>query len=429
MRSDAAATADVAVVGGGFSGVMTAVHLVRRGLSVRLFEPGAEPGRGIAYATRDPVHLLNVPAGKMSAFADQPDHFRSALGLGEGTFARRLDYGAYVAAILADHPAVSAERQAVTALVRDEDGWRLTLADGSLARASAAVLALGNEPPSVPESWDGLPVIANPWSAEARAAIDGLAGEAGEVLLIGTGLTMIDLLLSLEHVGFAGKVVAVSRRGLLPRAHGPADPAPVRLDKLPVGNVLALSRWLRRRSASVGFRAAIDSLRPHSAALWQGWSEAERRRFLRHARPWWDVYRHRIAPEIAAQLDSLLRQGKLEVLAGRLQAHDGGEVQLATRDGPRRLTPRLIVNCTGPNGNVTRTRNPLLRQLLGEGLVAPDPLALGLLTDAEDRAAPRLWALGPLTKGMYWEMTAVPDIRAQAERVAMAITKEHFPHG
>lgn len=427
MRSDAAAP--VAVVGGGFSGVMTAVHLGRLGLPVRLFEPGAEPGRGIAYGTSDPVHLLNVPAAKMSAFADDPDHFRTALGLEEGAFASRGDYGSYVAAILADHHAVRVERQAVVSLEREGEGWRLRLADGRQESASAAVLALGNEPSSVPPAWASLPVIANPWGAEARAAIKSLAGQDGEVLLIGTGLTMIDLVLSLDEVGFAGRIVAVSRRGLLPRAHAPSTPAPVTLADVPKGSVRALARWLREQSAQVGFRAAVDSLRPHTAALWEGWSLEERRRFLRHARPYWDVHRHRIAPEIAERLQLLMEAGRVEILAARLLSHEGSDLLLADRDGTRRLRPRLIVNCTGPNGDLGRTSNPLLRQLLAHGLVATDPLALGLLTDEQDRAGSRLWALGPLTKGMYWEMTAVPDIRAQAERVAMAITKELSSHG
>jgi uncharacterized NAD(P)/FAD-binding protein YdhS len=408
---------------------MTAVHLARRGLVVQLFEPGAEPGRGLAYGTSDPVHLLNVPAAKMSAFADQPDHFRAALSLDAGAFASRRDYGAYVRSILDHHAGIEVQRTAVHRLEREGEGWLLHLADGHKMAAAAVVLALGNEPPSVPDGWSGIPLIANPWSDEARDAIASLRDEDGEVLLIGTGLTMIDVILSLQAAGFRGRTLAFSRRGLLPRAHAASEPVPVAWEELPKGNVLALWRWLRKRSGQVGFRAAVDSLRPHSAGLWQGWPIEQRRRFLRHARPWWDVHRHRIAPEVAARLTHLIDAGRLEVAAGRLARHDGNTAILATRKGQRTVRPWLVVNCTGPLGNIRRTSNPLLRSMLEDGLVSPDLLDLGLAADTDDRVGERLWALGPLTKGMYWEMTAVPDIRTQAERIAVHISKELAPHG
>jgi uncharacterized NAD(P)/FAD-binding protein YdhS len=427
MRSDAART--VAVIGGGFSGTMTAVQLARRGVAVQLFERSPEVGRGVAYGTRDAGHLLNVPAAKMSAFADQPDHFRSALALDAGAFAPRHAYGAYLQAILDAHPSVRVEQRDVRRIERANGKWRLEFGDGGTCAAAAVVLALGNEPPALPPGWEALPIIANPWSEEARAAIARLADEEGNVLLIGTGLTMIDVALSLDDAGFRGRSLAVSRRGLLPRSHEAHEAAPVTQAELPQGKVLALWRWLRRRSAEVGFRAAVDSLRPHSAAIWQGWPLEERRRFLRHARPWWDVHRHRIAPQIGRRLHELVAAGRLEVAAARLARKDRQGLILAGRNGERRVSPRLLVNCTGPLGDVRRSANSLLRSLLEDGLVTADPLGLGLTVDARDRAGVDLWAIGPLTKGMYWEMTAVPDIRTQAERIAVDILKELTPHG
>jgi uncharacterized NAD(P)/FAD-binding protein YdhS len=407
---------------------MTAVHLAAEGLDVHLFERSSEPARGIAYGTPERVHLLNVPAAKMSAFQDRPDHFRSALSLEDKAFAPRRDYGDYLGSILRSS-AVKVFQSEVCGLEREKDGWRLALSEGTNFEADAVVLALGNEPPAVPDVWSALPVIANPWTEEARRATAALEGEDGEVLLIGTGLTMIDVVLSLEEAGFRGRILAFSRRGLLPQAHAFETPAPVDADELPRDGVLALWRWLRRRAAAVGVQAAVDSLRPHSAALWQGWSVEQRRRFLRHARPWWDVQRHRIAPEHARRLERLRGEGRLEVAAARLRGIADDRLILSGRKGEREVKPRLIVNCTGPLGNLRRTANPLLRALLDGGVVELDPLALGLLADAEDQVAPRLWALGALTKGMYWEMTAVPDIRAQAERVATAIVKELQQHG
>lgn len=427
MRSDA--TLPVAVVGGGFSGTMAAVQLARRGVAVRLFELGERVGRGIAYGTNDPNHLLNVPAVKMSAWPDRPSDFADWLGVEGGTFARRRDFGAYVASVLDGAEPVAVDRARVEDAAPAADGWVLRLSDGRQAKAAAVVLALGNEPPVLPAELEGLPVVANPWSEEAGAALEQAAASNANLLLVGTGLTMVDVMLSLSARGHRGRVVAVSRRGLLPRAHAAHEPAPVAADELPLRNLLALWRWARKRSEAAGFRAAIDSLRPHSIALWQALPLPERQRFLRHARPWWDVHRHRLAPEPAKQMDELVASGRLELVAGRLRAEGCKPVIVLRGGGERMVEPDLVINCTGPLGDVRRSANPLLRRLLEQGLVAPDPLALGLLADGADRVGQGLWALGPLTKGMYWEMTAVPDIRAQAERVAATIAKELVPHG
>ncbi|GAA4018141.1 FAD/NAD(P)-binding protein [Sphingomonas swuensis] len=420
----------VAVIGGGFSGVMTAVQLSRQGVPVRLLEQTELAGRGTAYGTRDPNHLLNVPVAKMSAWPDRPDDFRTWLKADGGDFARRMDFGDYLAGVLADHPHVMVERGRVVAMDRVDAGWRLWLEDGRSFAASAAVLALGNELPAAVPGWEQLPMLGNPWSPAAQERLAQAAANDETLLLIGTGLTMIDVMLSLDGAGFAGRAVAVSRRGQLPRAHAAHDPAPVERSELPEVSLMALWQWLRRRSLEVGFRAAVDSLRPHSIALWQGFSQEDRRRFLRHARPWWDVHRHRIAPQVAGRVQAMVAEGRLEVVAGRLQQIAEGEVVIRTRRGSeRRLRPSLVVNCTGPLGDPRRSANPLLRALLEQGAVEADELGLGLRTSDRDRAGHRLWAVGPLTKGMYWEMTAVPDIRGQAERIAVDIAKDLELHG
>jgi uncharacterized NAD(P)/FAD-binding protein YdhS len=238
---------------------------------VQLFEPGAEPGRGLAYGTSDPVHLLNVPAAKMSAFADQPDHFRAALSLDAGAFASRRDYGAYVRSILDDHAGIEVQRTAVHRLEREGEGWLLHLGDGHKMAAAAVVLALGNEPPSVPDGWSGIPLIANPWSDEARDAIASLRDEERRSASDRHRPNMIDVILSLQAAGFRGRTLAFSRRGLLPARTCGVRAGTGSVGGVAQGNVLALWRWLRKRSGQVGFRAAVDSLRPHSAGLWQGW--------------------------------------------------------------------------------------------------------------------------------------------------------------
>jgi uncharacterized NAD(P)/FAD-binding protein YdhS len=243
---------------------------------------------------------------------------------------------------------------------------------------------------------------------------------------------MVDLVLSLDAAGYRGRIVAVSRRGLIPRSHADFDPAPVERDHVPSGSVGALWRWLRRRGAQVGWRAAVDSLRPYSHSLWQSLDGVQQQRFLRHARPWWDVHRHRIAPEVARTIARLIGEGQLEVMAGRIisaqAADDGLDVQIRRRGAslPQTMQFAYAFNCTGPLHSIARTKDPLLRSLLDAGAVHPDHLGIGLDVDERSRAAggERLWALGPLTKGRYWEIIAVPDIREQAAAVADDIALE-----
>jgi uncharacterized NAD(P)/FAD-binding protein YdhS len=240
---------------------------------------------------------------------------------------------------------------------------------------------------------------------------------------------MVDLALSLDAAGYSGRVVALSRRGLAPRSHAEFEPAPVEQGDVPSGNVGALLRWLRRRSAEVGWRAAVDCLRPYSHQLWQSLDEDQQRRFLRHARPWWDVHRHRIAPEVGATIARMVADGRLEIVAGRIvaveESPEGLNVQYRRRGkAVRRETFAYAFNCTGPLHSIARSKDPLLRSLLDAGQVRPDRLGIGVEVDGTCRAGEHLWAMGPLTKGRYWEIIAVPDIREQAAEVADDIKRE-----
>jgi uncharacterized NAD(P)/FAD-binding protein YdhS len=256
-----------------------------------------------------------------------------------------------------------------------------------------------------------------------------LAATGGAALIVGTGLTMVDLVLSLNAAGHRGRIVALSRRGLIPRAHADFNPAPVDQGELPRG-LRAMFRWLRRRSAEVGWRAAIDSLRPHSHALWQAMAHDEQHRFLRHGRPWWDVHRHRIAPEVAGIVAAMVAANQLEVVAGRIlsarETSEAVEVEYRRRGAAQSRTESFAFafNCTGPLHSITRSKDPLLRSLLGAGEARPDHLGIGLEVSDDCRGGPGLWALGPLTKGRYWEIIAVPDIRDQAAAVAEDIQRE-----
>ncbi|MEA3032135.1 MAG: hypothetical protein QOH86_151 [Sphingomonadales bacterium] len=413
----------IAIVGAGYSGTMAAVEAKRAcpADEVVLVEKSGRFAAGAAYATRSPSHLLNVRARSMSAFADAPDDFadwleREGLG-GPETFARRRDYARYLAGILERSGAGRVEGEAVAV-----EGKTLVLASGERLGFDALVLAGGNYPGRTPARL-GIETVDDPWGPGGTKAIARLAKQAGDLLLLGTGLTMVDVALSLEDAGFQGRMIAVSRRGLVPRAH--EEPPSPPLDTPPPTGLLASMRHVRSLRP---WRAGVDSLRPHSIALWRGFTPAERSRFLRHARPWWDVHRHRIAPPVAARVAALRDSGRLDIYAGRVR-QEGEEVTIALRGGGEvQRSFAAAFNCTGPEGAIARVEDPLVRQLLASGQARPDPLGAGLdvdeashLVGADGVPSPRLFAVGPPTRGAFWEIVAVPDIRRQVQGVAGAI--------
>jgi uncharacterized NAD(P)/FAD-binding protein YdhS len=423
----------VAIVGGGASGTILAAQLARRDIPSALIDGSGRAGKGVAYSTTEPAHLLNVRAEGMSAWAGEPDHFArrfEAEGGDRRGFAQRRLFGRYLGEVLEQATGSGSTRLVHASAVGAErigGHWRVALDDGSCMEADAVALAIGNQEPEPLRAFAGADsrFIANPWGAEARAAVEELAQSGGDALLVGTGLTMVDLVLSLDAAGHRGAILALSRRGLVPRSHADYEAAPVDPGDVPDGGLRAIWRWLRRRSAEVGWRAAVDSLR-----LWQSLDPDQQRRFLRHARPWWDVHRHRIAPQVAATIARLIGEGQLQVMAGRViastESEQGIEVELRRRGADRmeRRTFAYAFNCTGPLHSIERTRDPLLRSLLGNGQARVDHLGMGLEVDDKSRAGERLWALGPLTKGRYWEIIAVPDIREQAAAVADDIARE-----
>lgn len=429
----------VAIVGGGFSGTMVAAQLARKGIDSILIDGAGRAGHGVAYSTREPAHVLNVRAEVMSAWAHDLEHFvrvAEAEGGNRHDFVQRKQFGRYLRGILKETLESGrlrlVERHAVEA-EPGEDGWTLQLDNGEAVRASGLVLAIGNQPPEpLPFGRDSSRVIHNPWSGDALASVESLAETHEDVLLVGTGLTMVDAVLSLDAAGHRGRIVALSRRGLIPRGHTDAAPASIDAEDVPHGHVRTIWRWLRKRGAEIGWRSAVDALRPHSHRLWQSLPLHEQKRFARHARPWWDVHRHRIAPDVAGQLQGLIAEGRLQIVAGRIQSvvddDRGLDVAYRPRGSSRVDQGRFayMINCTGPLGTISRTRDPLLKGMLADGLIRPDQLGIALDVDERSRVAgsERAWAMGPLTKGRYWEIIAVPDIRGQAAAVADDIAME-----
>ncbi len=338
----------VAIIGGGASGLLTAIQILsqsrRLGPRVYLIERQDTFGFGAAYSTTDPSHLLNTRAGNMSGFPDRPDHFidwlranseDGAASVSTTSFVSRQTYGRYLRSLL--HDAVTGAAAAgrfyivpdEAVSIRAIPGGRfcIRLALGKDLEADCAVLAIGNPAPDPPDVGDNgvlasPPYIADPWSC----GISSIASNEGRILVLGTGLTMVDAVLSLAREGHRGPMIAMSRRGLIPRRHAltaPPDPPPA--PPVLMSNIVADLRSVRRtvrRQALSGrdWREIIDTLRPVTAAYWRSLPRPEQQRFLRHLRAWWEVYRHRLAPEVADKLDALVNGGKLEIVRGRLKS-------------------------------------------------------------------------------------------------------------
>ncbi|HVV95297.1 MAG TPA: FAD/NAD(P)-binding protein [Hyphomicrobiales bacterium] len=446
----------VVVIGGGASGVLAACHLWRiadGAVAVTIVEPRPELGRGLAFGTRFDGHLLNVRAGQMSALPDRPDDFQTWLAASGARlaadprdplcFVPRGLYGRYLDELVAHLPrptpaapaGLEHVRQQCVGLLERDDGVTALLADGTTVEAQAAILATGNEPAASIVS----PVAMSPWDDATWAAIprDGL------VLTVGTGLTMADSVLSLLATGHRGPIVALSRRGLLPQPHGAAPPLALDLADIPLGTSIAyLTRWFRRllRDAAgrgYGWRSVFDGLRPHLRAIWQNLPPDSRARFLRHARPLWDVHRHRLAPSVDAALHRARGGGQLTIVAGRLVSAEataeGAVVRYRRRGGGElvELRPAAVIECIGLASDPLGSANPLLRDLLARGAARPDLLGIGLdvtrdgaLIDATGQPSTRIFAVGPPARAAFWEITSIPDIRTQSADTARKIWQE-----
>ncbi|MDP9187797.1 MAG: FAD/NAD(P)-binding protein [Actinomycetota bacterium] len=455
----------VAVIGGGASGALVAAQLLRRshrrGLRVVVIEPRSRVGLGLAYSTTDETHRLNVPAGQMGALPRDPGHFvRWAAGCGheiEGAdFPPRALYGEYLVRVLDDAersslPGITLER------VRDEAvGIRILssaepplavveLASGSTVSAAHVVLALGNLPPSDPDVADRELIESDryepdPWDPQLAERARG----DEKVLLLGTGLTMVDVALTLNKQPTPASILTVSRQGLLPQKHRRNLAPPNRWFELPPSEV-NLSELISRIESEVAgaqangddWRQVVDALRPYTNRIWRRLGDEDREEFVRHLSRRWDAHRHRMAPEIGRTLEVLRASGRLRLARGRVEglrllSGDEIEVTLEPAEGESAsFRVGRLVNCTGPSLDLAGGREPVLGGLFRDGYVRPGPLGLGLdhdsrgaLLDSHGTPSAMLSTIGPLRKGRLWETTAMPEIRTQAFELADKLTAQ-----
>ncbi len=455
----------IAIVGGGFAGTMTAVNLWRlsdRPVRVHVINASQSFARGTAYGTPRGEHLLNVAARNMSALPDFPAHFvdwlRSRSDFAElddpalrELFAPRRIYGDYLSGLFAsclspidargEVQVETVQAEAVDIEIEDDDHAEITFADGGGLSVDRVVLATGNQAPG---SLPGASLLAhderyfgNPWAIDRwMEQVLRTPSPPKRIVLLGTGLTMVDVMLTLQQLGWEGSVVALSRNGMLPRSHfrGIAyeDYLPENAETLGLAELAELVQFhcRRLRDMSQDPAIAIDKLRPHTQRLWTSLSAEDRKLFLRRYAASWNVMRHRIAPSVHELITDALDTGRLRVIAGSIKNLRAGErgidVQFEDSHGNvAEETGDLVINCTGPQSCLSQSGVPLFDALLRKGYARCDALDMGLEVDDQFAAIDRsgepsnvVHAIGPLLKGSLWETTAVPELRVQAMRVA-----------
>jgi uncharacterized NAD(P)/FAD-binding protein YdhS len=443
---------DVAIVGTGASGTLVAAQFKRIAPHGRLAIIGndARPGRGIAYGTKFESHLLNVPAGNMSAFPHDMEHFTRWVKFrrphsSAASFVKRGLYGDYLAeifySVISDLKNTQHIVETVDNLSREDDIWNVHLSDGTSLQAYKVVLAIGNLlPPADPIDFSSVDLNyrRNPWASDSITDIHPTA----PVLLIGSGLTTIDVALSLRETGHQGTIHVISRHGRLYQAHQYHETSP--LFNLPKDfkSPASALRWIRKKieiskSLGIDWRSVIDSLRPYTASIWQSWSLRQQKSFLRHARNLWDVHRHRMAPKIWNQLGILIEDRILQLHCGYLlTARSDGDDAVITWKEPdtdqlQHVTVSRIINCTGPSRDYSKIHSSLITELRTKGWIVPDELKLGFETDADGRfvncnsePVDGLFTIGPTRIPALWESIAIPEIRNQALALAKIIISE-----
>jgi uncharacterized NAD(P)/FAD-binding protein YdhS len=450
----------IVIVGGGFSGVAVAIRILRSAgasdVTVVVIDKSQRFGRGVAYATTSPFHLLNAPAGSMSAFEELPTDFvdfckRFDPSVTGASYVSRCLYGEYMEVRLEEAEQASDVRllrvHGVVKSVSDSSADTcacVRLTDGRKFLADYVILAIGDAPQRGPfpaSSCDEVRTayVENPWQQHGAGRIDG-----GVSLVLGAGLTAVDIAIDLVKERGARNVVLLSRRGLKP--HTQVDMPSTRRDVtslLPpgilqdglVGKLRAVRAFARaHQMAESDWRTAVGELRSFVPGMWCSLSQRDKQRFIRRLRPFWDIHRHRCAPATAEILDQLIKKKLVRFVAGELCAlrwvKAGVEATIRSRkcDPMYSLVVDQVVNCTGSGGPGTVIQGTLLQRLVEDGIVTFDLAGIGIETTdtyhvvgVNGRRANSVHYVGPLLRARYWEATAVPELRVHCTRLVAEV--------
>ncbi len=442
----------IVIIGGGWSGTLTAIQLLEnsKNISVKIVNSGQPFGLGIAFSTTDSEHLLNVPAGRMSAFPNKQNHFVDWLIANnysdnnlQDQFVPRIIYGKYILELFnyyKSNPQLKLIDAKATNIEKNGINYTISLSNSSKLIADKIVLALGNFIPSSPKSntpefFESPYYFQNPWNEDYLKNIP----LNQNILLIGTGLTMVDSVLSIKKTVFTGKIFVVSPKGYTPAPHGKSDNYPDFYSEIKDRSMLEIFSTVRKHfkiaeSKNISWRAVVDSLRPHVQKIWVELSDKGKQQFISHIRHVWGVARHRLPVVTHQEIFNLKESGQLEIIGGRLldmQVINEStivSVRLRKSSEIRKLTVGRVINCTGPQTNYIELKDELVVNLLIGKIIFASDLKMGIQTTLTGRVLQEgskpsndIFAIGSLLRGVLWETTAVPEIRIQAESIAKQI--------
>jgi len=448
---------NITIIGGGASGTLLAANLLKNAnceLTINIVEKRGKLGQGVAYSTPHLVHLLNVPAAKMGAFPDDVGDFHKWLTANgfdhsESDFVPRSIFGKYLTNILSRSVDAAADSvkfnyfdDEAEEFADGENSAVVILASGQIIHSDIVVLAFGNflpPHPNVPD--DGYTsepkYFRDQWQSTVFTNID----VNNSILIIGTGLSMVDLAMHFNTTGHIGKISAISTRGLLPAVHAHGEAYPSFYSELKgmdrITDLLKVVRRHIKRAESDGgnWRGVIDSLRPHTQQIWSDLPTAEKKYFMEHLSRYWNVSRHRMPKQAADVLEDMQANEKLEVFGGRLltiEPADGKFITTYRSDGiDKTVTTDAVINCIGSQSNFQRIDSPLIKNLINSGSIKNDELSLGIAVDkkycvvgADGKTSQKIRTLGTSMKGTLWETTAIPEIRHQAKELALQLLGE-----
>ena len=439
-------TDTIAIIGGGISGTLTVLNCIKQSvnpLTILWFDSKNKFCRGLAYSTSDEHHLLNVRANNMSVFADEPDHFTNWLKQHHPhyttiDFVSRKIFGDYVQDIFeslkTSNPLVSIKQIAKEIISVNKTDTSFELRSDETYDVQKLVLAFGNFLPAHPRSVSKEFIESENYFQNAfDPNIAQRIHDKKNITIIGSGLTMIDVVMSLSHLKYAGSINIISPHAYVPQAHYEAPKPAVKSfieenEKYKLSELLSLVNQQLKKAVKEGFNthSVIDAMRPHLQFIWLHFSLDEKKQFLRHLRHKWGVARHRAPAQSMAVFHQLQSSGKLLLIKGRVTElktnTDGFEIFYSgAKADQQAIETNLIINCTGPESDYSKIQNQIVQNLMKNELIAPDSIHYGVNSAKNGEIAPNLYTLGPPLKGVLWESTAVPEIRLQAKELASKI--------
>lgn len=440
------------IIGGGATGTLLAVNLIKNAgnqpITVNLIEKISRLARGVAYSTTNEAHLLNVPANKMGAFPDDVEGFYKWLTANNynyfsNDFVPRKIYGEYLEEVYSETIGNAGENVVVNSyndeavdISIENDQAQIVLKSGETIASDKVILAFGNFLPPHPRTENQEYISAgkyfqNPWDEKISEKLDS----NDEVLIVGTSLTMVDTVLTLFNKRHQGKITAISTHGWLPAVHELGFVYPSFADELKDKiSVSTLFKIIRRHAKSAetqnsNWRGVIDSLRPATQSLWIHLPDEEKRRFMRHSRRIWDVARHRIPVECREILRQMEDSGQLSILKGRVKkieiaAENKFKAFYQDKGAMKNIEADAVINCTGSESNFNKLDVPLVKNLLAKNYIRTDSLALGIQAAPNGKISENLYTIGTALKGILWESTAMPEIRTQANQLAVQLLEK-----